>query len=146
MLYVVIVPIIPEYLMDLRRNAEQMNKDYRIQQLNWTAFNLTYFNTTLWPENLTYVTPTPTIPQHIRNKFDKNWHTFILIDLPAPPMNHGNEGQLSISVLIASKAIFQLLINPFTGMFIDRVGYDLPIMTRLSIIFMSTSVFAFGKS
>ena len=51
MLYMVIVPIIPEYLMDLQRNAEQMNTDYHIQQLNWTAFNLTYFNTTLWPEN-----------------------------------------------------------------------------------------------
>ncbi|KAH3770749.1 hypothetical protein DPMN_172042 [Dreissena polymorpha] len=116
MLYMVIVPLIPEYLADLRRNGEEMNTYNRIQHLNWTAFNIAYSNASLWYEDLTYATPMP------------------------------DESQLSISVLFASKAIFQLLINPFTGMFIDRVGYYLPLIIGMAIMFMSTTVFAFGKS
>ncbi|KAH3734910.1 hypothetical protein DPMN_041361 [Dreissena polymorpha] len=116
MLYMVIVPLIPEYLVDLRRNGEETLTYDRTQHLIWAAFNVTYSNASLWYEHLTYVTPAPSLP---------------------------DEGQLSIGVLFASEAIFQLLINPFTGMFIDRVGYNLPLMIGLSIMFMSTPVFAF---
>lgn len=139
MLYMVIVPIIPEYLSNLRQSEEAP----RQQEINWTAYNLTYFNTTLYPMNYTGGS-TPTPPQH--RHWNKTWKKIFLIDVPAPPVNYGTEGQLSIGVLFASKAILQLLVNPFTGAFIDRVGYDLPMMIGLSIMFMSTTVFAFGKS
>ncbi|XP_052820426.1 probable vesicular acetylcholine transporter-B isoform X2 [Mya arenaria] len=144
MLYMVIVPIIPEYLMDLnKRDIEDAPPPE--QALNWTAFNLTYWNTSDW---INWTTPKPPLPPHINIKHlpNRTWHKFLLIDIPSPPVNYGNEGQLSIGVLFASKAIFQLLINPFTGMFIDRVGYDLPMMIGLTIMFLSTTVFAFGRS
>ncbi|XP_060603884.1 vesicular acetylcholine transporter-like isoform X2 [Ruditapes philippinarum] len=140
MLYMVIVPIIPEYLTNLRQQDQDTVSNQ--QQINWTAYNLTYFNSTMYPLNYTGSTPAP--PQH--RHWNKTWKKIFLIDVPAPPVNYGNEGQLSIGVLFASKAILQLLVNPFTGAFIDRVGYDLPMMIGLSIMFMSTTVFAFGKS
>lgn len=49
-------------------------------------------------------------------------------------------------VLFASKAIVQLMVNPFSGALIDRIGYDIPMMIGLCIMFLSTSVFACGKS
>jgi len=52
----------------------------------------------------------------------------------------------AIGVLFASKAIVQLMINPFSGALIDRVGYELPMMIGLCIMFMSTAVFACGRS
>lgn len=143
MLYMVIVPIIPEYLMNLRK--EQQGPVTQTQSINWTAYNLTYadYNMSMYPANWTGSTLAP--PPH-NKPWNKTWHKFLIIDIPAPPVNYGNEGQLSIGVLFASKAILQLLVNPFTGAFIDRVGYDLPMMIGLSIMFMSTTVFAFGKS
>ena len=60
-------------------------------------------------------------------------------------MSYGNEGG-AIGVLFASKAIVQLCVNPFTGTLIDRIGYDVPMMIGLVIMFLSTSVFAFGES
>ena len=52
----------------------------------------------------------------------------------------------AIGVLFASKAIVQLMINPFSGALIDRVGYELPMMIGLTIMFLSTAVFACGRS
>ncbi|XDV50402.1 hypothetical protein PO909_019464 [Leuciscus waleckii] len=53
---------------------------------------------------------------------------------------------LQIGVLFASKAILQLLVNPLTGTFIDRVGYDIPLLIGLSIMFVSTCIFAFAEN
>lgn len=57
------------------------------------------------------------------------------------------EGEDSaIGVLFASKAIIQLLVNPFSGAIIDRFGYDRPMMFGLTVLFVSTAVFACGRS
>jgi DHA1 family vesicular acetylcholine transporter-like MFS transporter 3 len=49
-------------------------------------------------------------------------------------------------LLFASKAIVQLMVNPFSGAIIDRIGYDIPMMIGLVIMFFSTSLFACGRS
>ena len=57
-----------------------------------------------------------------------------------------NNEDIAIGTLFASKAIVQLLINPFSGALIDRIGYDIPMCIGLSVIFLSTTTFAFGNS
>ena len=52
----------------------------------------------------------------------------------------------SVGLLFASKAIVQLMINPLSGTIIDRIGYDLPMVFGLAVIFLSTAVFAFGRT
>ncbi|XP_062319364.1 probable vesicular acetylcholine transporter-A [Osmerus eperlanus] len=98
MLYMVIVPIIPDYLADLQHEA-----DYASEHLRHTNSS-----------NITKVT---------KGNFD-----------------------LQIGVLFASKAILQLLINPLSGPFIDRVGYDIPLFIGLNIMFLSTMIFAFAEN
>lgn len=51
-----------------------------------------------------------------------------------------------VGFLFASKALVQLLVNPFSGAFIDRIGYDVPMCIGLGIIFVSTLTFSFGGS
>uniref|UniRef100_A0A3Q2YRU5 Solute carrier family 18 member 3b n=1 Tax=Hippocampus comes TaxID=109280 RepID=A0A3Q2YRU5_HIPCM len=53
---------------------------------------------------------------------------------------------VQIGVLFASKAILQLLVNPLSGTFIDRVGYDIPLLIGLTVMFLSTCIFAFGEN
>lgn len=110
MLYMVIVPIIPDYLRYIG------------------AFK-TPVETTITPvkigTNATIrVSPTPSVLK----KFD----------------HHGEDA--STGVLFASKAIVQLMVNPFSGALIDRIGYDIPMMIGLTIMFLSTTVFACGRS
>ena len=52
----------------------------------------------------------------------------------------------AIGILFASKAIVQLIVNPFSGAIIDRLGYDRPMMFGLTILFLSTAMFAVGRS
>lgn len=57
------------------------------------------------------------------------------------------EGEESaVGLLFASKAFVQLFVSPFSGAIIDRIGYDLPMIFGLTIMFFSTAVFACGKS
>lgn len=61
-----------------------------------------------------------------------------------PPLPADNQ-DLKIGVLFASKALLQLLVNPLTGTFIDRVGYVLPLLIGLLVMFLSTLIFAFAE-
>ncbi|XP_036402231.1 probable vesicular acetylcholine transporter-A [Megalops cyprinoides] len=102
MLYMVIVPIIPDYLADLE--SEQTAQAHEVVLLN-SSVNST------------------DVGKSSRDNLD-----------------------IQIGVLFASKAILQLLVNPLTGTFIDRVGYDIPLMIGLFIMFISTCIFAFAEN
>ncbi|KAG9508692.1 Vesicular acetylcholine transporter [Fragariocoptes setiger] len=57
------------------------------------------------------------------------------------------EGEESaVGFLFASKAMVQLLVNPFSGAIIDRIGYEVPMMIGLVVMFFSTIVFACGRT
>ncbi|XP_077999487.1 putative vesicular acetylcholine transporter-B [Glandiceps talaboti] len=107
MLYMVIVPIIPNYL----RKINTWDTIETVYQLN-TTFNWSLVNGS---------GPTATTVQY------------------------QNE-DVSIGILFASKAIVQLLTNPFSGTIIDRIGYDIPMLIGLIVMFFATAVFAFGES
>ncbi|XP_054839952.1 vesicular acetylcholine transporter [Eublepharis macularius] len=62
-----------------------------------------------------------------------------------PPAPAANE-DVKIGLLFASKALLQLLVNPLSGPFIDRVGYVLPLLIGLAVLVLSTAVFAFAES
>lgn len=128
MLYMVIVPIIPIYLKDMFSTDESKTTTASLSDNVTASYNFTnmYNRDKHW--NYTYYTTTP-----------KG------LNIPPPPINYG-EGGGAIGVLFASKAIMQLMINPFTGTLIDRIGYDRPLMVGLTIMFFSTIVFAFGES
>ncbi|KAG8435000.1 hypothetical protein GDO86_013092 [Hymenochirus boettgeri] len=100
MLYMVIVPIIPDYIESLRLD--------QIKGINSSG--------------------------QYRNK------SVIRPQYPAE-----NE-DMKIGVLFASKAILQLLVNPLSGTFIDRVGYDIPLLIGLIVMFFSTVIFAFAEN
>ncbi|XP_041830085.1 probable vesicular acetylcholine transporter-B [Melanotaenia boesemani] len=102
MLYMVIVPIIPDYLADLE--SEQSEHVHLVMHPNSSA------NST---------------SQDKSNKDNLD---------------------VQIGVLFASKAILQLLVNPLSGTFIDRVGYDIPLLIGLTVMFVSTCIFAFGEN
>ncbi|OAF67436.1 Monoamine transporter [Intoshia linei] len=52
----------------------------------------------------------------------------------------------SVGWVFSSKAVFQLLFNPFLGKIITRVGYSIPMFLGFIILFISTLVFAFAKN
>ncbi|CDQ70019.1 unnamed protein product [Oncorhynchus mykiss] len=80
-------------------------------------------------DNMLYMVIVPIIPDY-------------LADLELEQAEHGQFRR----VLFASKAILQLLVNPLSGTFIDRVGYDIPLLIGLTVMFFSTCIFAFAEN
>ena len=122
MLYMVIVPIIPDYLRRIGSWDTHIEGGTPVTEPPRTY---TFTNKT---GNWTY-----TVPERNTGKLVNGVVVY--------------EGEDSaIGVLFASKAMIQLFINPFSGALIDRIGYDKPMMIGLTIMFVSTAVFSIGSS
>lgn len=123
MLYMVIVPIIPDYLRVIGAwDTHEVNRP----PVNQKIVNKIVHNST-GDYRVTMINRT--------TKINVNG---ILIEY---------EGEDSgIGLLFASKAAVQIFVNPLSGYIIDRIGYDLPMMFGLTIMFFSTLLFAVGES
>ncbi|XP_067430809.1 chromaffin granule amine transporter [Thunnus thynnus] len=49
-----------------------------------------------------------------------------------------------VGLLFASKALVQLMVNPFVGPLTNRIGYHIPMFAGFIIMFVSTIMFAFS--
>uniref|UniRef100_A0A6I8NQ58 Solute carrier family 18 member 3 n=1 Tax=Ornithorhynchus anatinus TaxID=9258 RepID=A0A6I8NQ58_ORNAN len=93
----------------------------------------------LFLDNMLYMVIVPIVPDYVAHMRG-----------PGGPAN-GSRGPATegedakIGVLFASKAILQLLVNPLSGAFIDRVGYDAPLLIGLAVMFLSTVLFALAE-
>ncbi|XP_048378772.1 chromaffin granule amine transporter isoform X1 [Stegostoma tigrinum] len=56
------------------------------------------------------------------------------------------EENVRVGLLLASKAIVQLLVNPLIGPLTNRIGYHLPMFTGFVILFVSTIMYAFSNT
>lgn len=94
-------------------------------------------------DNMLYMVIVPIIPDYLKyiGAFGDVEEE---VNATGPPSHHGQDS--ATGVLFASKAIVQLMVNPFSGALIDRIGYDIPMMIGLCIMFLSTAVFACGRS
>ncbi|XP_037351873.1 chromaffin granule amine transporter [Talpa occidentalis] len=54
------------------------------------------------------------------------------------------EENIWVGLLFASKALMQLLVNPFVGPLTNRIGYHIPMFAGFVILFISTVMFAFS--
>ncbi|XP_069474062.1 chromaffin granule amine transporter [Ambystoma mexicanum] len=54
------------------------------------------------------------------------------------------EENMRVGLLFASKAMMQLLVNPFVGPITNRIGYHIPMFTGFVVLFLSTIMFAFS--
>ncbi|XP_050703680.1 synaptic vesicular amine transporter-like [Eriocheir sinensis] len=63
-------------------------------------------------------------------------------------MNHEDlvNENVEVGLLFCSKAVVQLITNPFIGPLTHRIGYSLPMFAGFVIMFLSTLIFAFGSS
>ncbi|XP_041485515.1 probable vesicular acetylcholine transporter-B [Lytechinus variegatus] len=110
-------------------------------------------------DNMLYMVIVPIIPDFLRSI--GAWDTVTPTPIPGTntslysnitnssqddvDVEYKNEN-VAIGILFASKAIIQLFVNPFSGTLIDKIGYDIPMMIGLVVMFIATTVFAFGKS
>ncbi|XP_063912466.1 synaptic vesicular amine transporter [Zophobas morio] len=145
MLLTTVVPIIPEFLYDINHPNATLDKLSRVT---------------------TTTTPSPTpnpCAQYIKNQnadisvttssndFDNVSTVFTTTLDPEQEeqkMRHHDLVQETVEVgmMFASKAFVQLLANPFVGPLTHKIGYSIPMFAGFVIMFLSTIIFAFGRS
>ncbi|XP_025736178.1 vesicular acetylcholine transporter [Callorhinus ursinus] len=116
----------------------------------------------LFLDNMLYMVIVPIVPDyvaHMHKAGRPSANTEVSTLQPSTPAtgsaNMGNTSEspktatesedVKIGVLFASKAILQLLVNPLSGPFIDRMSYDVPLLIGLGVLFASTVLFAFAE-
>ncbi|XP_027405581.1 chromaffin granule amine transporter isoform X1 [Bos indicus x Bos taurus] len=151
MLLTVVVPIVPTYLYAIE--FKDINGSLYLGSATTTQPSLTpAFSTILsFFENNT-VAVEESVPSGIAR-------TSSISGTISPPVTeaipaHGNncfqateflkEENLWVGVLFASKALMQLLVNPFVGPLTNRIGYHIPMFAGFVIMFISTVMFAFS--
>jgi DHA1 family vesicular acetylcholine transporter-like MFS transporter 3 len=158
MLYMVIVPIIPEYLRKIHEDDNILNRTITVKVDYSTKMYLTSTdmqakypngNMELMPGNLLQLDDAYEYEDDddSTTTSSKKPSTLLRTSTTKVSKNDDEESEdVAVGFLFASKAIVQLIVNPFSGAFIDRVGYDIPMCIGLCIIFLSTTTFAFGQS
>lgn len=125
MLLTVVVPIIPEFLYDIRHPNATLDSLPRIPYT--TAAPCDRPNDSADGFTTPYYNDTTLAEREQRHK-----------ELVGETVE--------IGIMFASKAFVQLLVNPIVGILTHRIGYSIPMFCGFIIMFISTIIFAFGSS
>ncbi|KAL5285612.1 SLC18A1 family protein [Megaselia abdita] len=141
MLLTTVVPIIPEFLYDIR------HPDAPLDSFPRTPLSLA-------------TPPPPTPPPCKGNGPNNSTSGYDESDMSTIVSNENNTydkeaeerhkelvGEtVEVGLMFASKAFVQLLVNPIVGPLTHRIGYSIPMFAGFVIMFISTLIFAFGRS
>lgn len=130
MLLTCVVPIIPEYLYEIRHQHDNLTTVAMGQ-------STTPYPMSEWSED----------PDYSREPH-MEVSTVKTTTLSAIQKKHKEliEENMEVGMMFASKAFVQLLANPFVGPLTNKIGYSIPMFCGFIIMFFSTVIFAFGRS
>uniref|UniRef100_A0A3P9KVS7 Solute carrier family 18 member A1 n=2 Tax=Oryzias latipes TaxID=8090 RepID=A0A3P9KVS7_ORYLA len=154
MLLTVVVPIIPTFLYAMEHPSPEPQTSERpsptppsaqtVPRLSSSTFsplvslfdNSTFSLQQVQPEAPRNPNPTP--PQLINETANASESSCLQDSVFL------EEENVHVGLLFASKALIQLLVNPFVGPLTNRVGYHIPMFAGFIIMFVSTIMFAFS--
>ncbi|XP_014255511.1 synaptic vesicular amine transporter [Cimex lectularius] len=131
MLLTTVVPIIPDFLYEIEhpkeKEALQKHIVTTLPPVSTTQSPFFEFNSTL---DTSYPPENTTAEPSMEEKRHK--------DLA--------KETVSVGLMFASKAFVQLIANPFVGPLTNKIGYSIPMLIGFIIMFLSTIIFAFGRT
>uniref|UniRef100_A0A0K8W5P8 Synaptic vesicular amine transporter n=1 Tax=Bactrocera latifrons TaxID=174628 RepID=A0A0K8W5P8_BACLA len=136
MLLTTVVPIIPEFLYDIRHPDAPLDSFPRTPLTTHTPPPPTQSPCNVNGE------PLPTMEVSTQSP-EENYTMWREME------ERHNElvGEtVEVGILFASKAFVQLLVNPIVGPLTHKIGYSIPMFAGFVIMFISTIIFAFGRS
>ncbi|CAH1139551.1 unnamed protein product [Phyllotreta striolata] len=137
MLLTTVVPIIPEFLYDINHPEAPLGPTKVVTTT--TAATYPPCPCEVYNQNFSTLPPTST----------ENYnYTTLDPEDEERKMRHNDLVQetVQVGIMFASKAFVQLLANPFVGPLTHKIGYSVPMFAGFVIMFLSTIIFAFGRS
>ncbi|XP_072392174.1 synaptic vesicular amine transporter [Diabrotica undecimpunctata] len=140
MLLTTVVPIIPEFLYDINHPEAPLGP---------VRATTTTTTTTFPPCPCLYNQTTTSYPMTTTSANMENYNYSTLSpEDEERRLRHKDLVQetVQVGIMFASKAFVQLLANPFVGPLTHKIGYSIPMFAGFVIMFLSTIIFAFGRS
>ncbi|KAL0269228.1 UNVERIFIED_CONTAM: hypothetical protein PYX00_007031 [Menopon gallinae] len=139
MVLTTVVPIIPEFLYEMRHPNETKQR-----------FNVSVTTTTTTTPATIFInqgTESNMTTGSFERKLSLNFTT-MSPDQQKEEERHRdlNRENIDLGIMFASKAFVQLIANSFIGPLTHRIGYSIPMFAGFIILFLSTIIFAFGRS
>ncbi|KAG8441091.1 hypothetical protein GDO86_006729 [Hymenochirus boettgeri] len=138
MLFTVVGPIVPAFLYE--SEFKNRNTSVKFHQSSNSSSDATYDSIS----NISLFNKSSEVPY--QGQIGNRTH-------PTPPQrncytenNYFNDQNTRVGLLLAMKAILQLITNPIVGKIADKVGYDTPLFCGFVVMFISTLMFAFAES
>ncbi|XP_029459735.1 chromaffin granule amine transporter isoform X2 [Rhinatrema bivittatum] len=144
MLLTVVVPIVPTFLYDTEYQSGNSSGEplpHTISAPHASSSSIfSYYNNTIVPilEDTAKDSTGEPEPTEANTLSTAQYSTL-------PPRNHCVDGEeflanenVRVGLLFASKALVQLLVNPFVGPLTNRIGYHIPMFAGFVIMFLST--------
>ncbi|KYQ49109.1 Synaptic vesicular amine transporter [Trachymyrmex zeteki] len=156
MLLTTVVPIIPEFLYDIKHPNATLSDHLEGGASHQTTVVTTTSPTTTTTKCTCAPNTSATSPLeflHITTPPSMNLSeitaaNLTLSDTKEKEQRHREllEETVAVGMMFASKAFVQLLANPIVGPLTHKIGYSIPMFTGFIIMFLSTLIFAFGRS
>lgn len=133
-------------------------KQWVEQPQNQKKLVLVIVSVALLLDNMLYMVIVPIIPKYLRdihayevefygyhNETERLPNGTVIVRAVGAKIDYLDE-DMELGWLFASKALLQIFVNPMSGYIIDRIGYELPMVIGLVVMFSSTAIFALGRS
>lgn len=143
MLLTTVVPIIPEFLYNIKHPNNTLESTFSTTTMIPTTLHppcqqgreLPDLSTTEIDINITTtdITDTTTLDPKTLEQKERRHNDLV-------------DETVDVGMMLASKAFVQLLANPFVGPLTHKIGYSIPMFAGFIIMFLSTIIFAFGRS
>ncbi|KAL6263665.1 hypothetical protein P5V15_003756 [Pogonomyrmex californicus] len=155
MLLTTVVPIIPEFLYDIKHPNATLSDHLEGSASRQTTVVTTSSTTTTTPK--CSCAPNASVASSLEflhvttpsmNLSEVTATNLTLLDTKEKEQRHREllEETVAVGMMFASKAFVQLLANPIVGPLTHKIGYSIPMFTGFIIMFLSTLIFAFGRS
>uniref|UniRef100_A0A674I0C1 Solute carrier family 18 member A1 n=1 Tax=Terrapene triunguis TaxID=2587831 RepID=A0A674I0C1_9SAUR len=153
MLLTVVVPIVPTFLYATEYEGANSSASQNWLMAAPTAFAAPPFSSMFSYFDNTTVTVSGYVAVNTTVGVNRTENSSLpqLTGASLPPKNSCVDGEaflmeenVRVGLLFASKALMQLIINPFVGPLTNRIGYHIPMFAGFIIMFLSTVMFAFS--
>ncbi|XP_021334159.2 chromaffin granule amine transporter isoform X2 [Danio rerio] len=142
MLLTVVVPIIPAFLYATEHQAQKNPPTTPFEAHPTNTSLLSLYNTTTYNTSVSLNFTNFSSASSTNENLGVNSSS---ADYGCKEDSDFLEGEnVKVGLLFASKAMVQLLVNPFVGPLTNRIGYHIPMFAGFVIMFVSTIMFAFS--
>ncbi|XP_055023238.1 LOW QUALITY PROTEIN: chromaffin granule amine transporter [Misgurnus anguillicaudatus] len=146
MLLTVVVPIIPTFLYATEHHTQNLSSATSSKSLP-ASTRPTFNSIQSLYDNTTY---TITITNHVLStsssalSTDGGSEIYNISSGCKEDSQFLEDENVRVGLMFASKAVVQLIVNPFVGPLTNRIGYHIPMFAGFVIMFVSTIMFAFS--